>query len=108
GRDLGGLHRPGTRIGARPAPGRGPARGHHRRRRRPVLRPDRDLRHRERAPARRSAAQAPRQEPGRRGPGPAIPEGSSMNITVANLGWWIAGLWAAGTVLGVVQDWISD
>lgn len=31
-----------------------------------------------------------------------------MNITVANLGWWIAALWGAGTVLGLIRDWICD
>jgi len=28
-------------------------------------------------------------------------------ITTANLGWWIIGLYAAGTVLGWIQDWFG-
>jgi len=31
-----------------------------------------------------------------------------MNITVSQLGWYLVAFWAAGTALGMVQDWISD
>ena len=31
-----------------------------------------------------------------------------MSISPADLGWWITGLWAAGTVVGWIQDWITN
>jgi hypothetical protein len=30
------------------------------------------------------------------------------SITPGDLGWWIIGIYATGTVLGWIQDWISD